>query len=181
MTVERPACRIATLLLAASGMTVLVASGCRRDPLADVVASASTAVPSAPLAPATTAGPGAAPPPEVIEDELSTRPMELLRFAFTSGIERREPKDELSHAKPGQRVHAFLAIRNRTGRKRSIHLAWTVDGEQRTQLDLDVDESWQFRTWGFNTVLPKDRGTLRLEVTDDAGNSLLERELPIRP
>ena len=101
--------------------------------------------------------------------------------AFTSAIERREPKDELTHAKPGQRVHAFLAIRNRTGRKRSIHLAWTVNGEERTKLDLDVDESWQFRTWGFNTVLPKDRGTLRLEVTDDAGNSLVERELPIRP
>ena len=100
---------------------------------------------------------------------------------FTSAIERREPKDELTAAKPGQRVHAFLAIRNRTGQKRSIHLAWSVNGEARTQLDLDVEESWQFRTWGFNTVLPRDRGTLRLEVTDDAGNSLVERELPIRP
>jgi hypothetical protein len=115
------------------------------------------------------------------EDELSTQPMELLRFRFTSGIDSREPRDDLREARPGQRVYAFLAIRNRTGNKRGITLAWSVGGEPRTTLELDVDESWQYRTWGYNTVGPADRGTLRLEVTDDAGNSLVERELPIRP
>lgn len=115
------------------------------------------------------------------EDELSTRPMELLRFRFTSGIRDREPEDDLREARPGQRIYAFLAIRNRTGNKRGITLSWTVGGQPRTKLDLDVDESWQYRTWGYNTLGPTDRGTLRLEVTDDAGNSVVERELPIRP
>jgi len=140
-------------------------------------------VPSATAAPLATL---AAPPPRpvdtrAVEDELSTRPMELLRFRFTSGIEQREPKDELKAARPGQKVFAFLAIRNRTGQKRTVTLAWTVGGEARTTLDLDIDESWQFRTWGYNTVSAKDRGALRLEVTDDAGNVLVEEELPIRP
>lgn len=179
MSVARsPVTRLGAAALLAAALTT---SGCRKDPLAEVAASASARVAAAPVVPAGPAGSGAPPAPSEIDDELSTQPMELMRFAFSSAIERREPKDELTHAKPGQRVHAFLAIRNRTGRKRSIHLAWSVNGEPRTQLDLDVDESWQFRTWGFNTVLPKDRGTLRLEVTDDAGNSLVERELPIRP
>lgn len=115
------------------------------------------------------------------EDELSTQPMELLRFRFTSGVEGREPKDELREARPGQRVYAFLALRNRTGRDRKITLAWTVDGAPRTTLDLEIDESWQYRTWGYNTVAPTDRGALRLEVTDDAGHPIVERELPIRP
>ena len=172
---------LAARLGAAALAAALTLPGCRKDPLAEVAASASAHLAAAPVVPAGPLGSGAPPAPAAIDDELSTQPMELMRFAFTSAIERREPKDELTHAKPGQRVHAFLAIRNRTGRKRSIHLAWTVNGEERTKLDLDVDESWQFRTWGFNTVLPRDRGTLRLEVTDDAGNSLVERELPIRP
>ncbi len=116
-----------------------------------------------------------------VDDELSTQPMELLRFRFTSGVVEREPEDELRSVKPGQRVYAFLALRNRTGRPRKITLAWTVGGEPRTTLDLEIDESWQYRTWGYNTVAPADRGTLRLEVTDDAGHSIVERELPIRP
>jgi hypothetical protein len=117
-----------------------------------------------------------------VDDELSTRPMELLRFRFTSGVEGREPKPELEHAKPGQRVYGYLAIRNRTGRPRTITLAWKVNGEARTTTDLTIDESWQFRTWGYNTLLAKDtKGTLELEVTDDAGHVVVEKKLPIRP
>lgn len=166
-------------LVGAALVASAVASGCRSEPTAGAAPVGSSVAPVA-SSPAAARAPS---PAEVaaIEEELSTRPMELLRFAFTSGVERREPKDELTHARPGQRVYAWLAIRNRTGQKRSIHLAWTVDGEERTKLDLEIEESWQFRTWGFNTVLPKDRGTLRLEVTDDAGNALVERDLPIRP
>jgi hypothetical protein len=178
--------RAAEAPLVASAIVPLVAAalgamaGCRDAPAGAAAASASAApLALAPPPPAT--GPAQAARAAAIEDELSTRPMDLLRFAFTSGVERREPKDELSSARPGQRVYAWLAIRNRTGRPRSIHLAWTVDGKERTKLDLEIAESWQFRTWGFNTVLPDDRGMVRLEVTDDAGNALVERELPIRP
>jgi len=108
--------------------------------------------------------------------------MELLRFRFTSGVDGREPKAELDHAKPGQRVYGYLALRNRSGRTRTVTLAWKVNGEARTTTELNIDESWQFRTWGYNTVLPKDtKGTLELEVTDDAGHVVVEKSLPIRP
>jgi hypothetical protein len=122
------------------------------------------------------------PSPAEIADELSTKPMELLRFRFTSGIEAREPKDELKAAKPGQRVYGYLALRNRTGRKKAVTLSWSVNGEVRTKIELPIDESWQFRTWGYNTLQDTDRsGTLRLEVTDESGHPLVDEELPIRP
>lgn len=123
-----------------------------------------------------------APSSAEVDDELSTQPMELMRFRFTSAIEKREPKDELKFARPGQRVYGYLALRNRTGRRKFVTLAWSVNGEERTKLDLPIDESWQFRTWGFNTLLPTDRkGTLRLEVTDEAGHPIVDETLPIRP
>jgi hypothetical protein len=104
-----------------------------------------------------------------------------LRFDFTSGVEEREPKDRLDHARPGQRVYAFLGLRNRTGRRKFVTLSWTVNGEQRTSLELAVDESWHFRTWGYNTLLPKDtKGSVRVEVTDEAGHPVADRTLPIR-
>jgi len=107
--------------------------------------------------------------------------MELLKFRFTSGVEGREPKDDLTSAKPGQRVYAYLAIRNRTGTARNVTLAWKVNGESRTTTELKIDESWQFRTWGYNTLLAKDtKGEIELEVTDDAGHSVLEKKIPIR-
>lgn len=108
--------------------------------------------------------------------------MELLRFRFTSGVEGREPKDELDHAVPGKRVYAYLAIRNRTGKPRTITLSWKVNGESRTVTELPIDESWQFRTWAYNTLLAKDtKGTVELEVVDDSGHPVVEKKIPIRP
>jgi hypothetical protein len=114
------------------------------------------------------------------DDELSTRPVELLKFQWTSGIKNREPVDHLAVAHPGDRVYAHLTIRNRTGRTRSLHLAFSVNGKVRSELDLDVVESWSYRTWGYDTVLKTDKaGKLTLSVTDDEGQPIDDEELPI--
>ena len=112
-------------------------------------------------------------------DELETAPVEILKFAFTSGVSAKEPVDKLTSAKPGSRVYAHLTVRNRTGRPRTIHLEFSVDGKKRTELDLKIQESWSFRSWGYNTLQPKDQGTLKVELSDDEGNSLGEYSLPI--
>jgi hypothetical protein len=112
-------------------------------------------------------------------DELETAPVEILKFTFASGVSAREPIDKLSSAKPGSRVYAHMTVRNRTGRPRTIHLEFSVDGKKRTELDLKIQESWSFRSWGYNTLQPKDQGVLKVELSDDEGNSLGEYTLPI--
>jgi hypothetical protein len=115
-----------------------------------------------------------------VDDELSTKPLEILKFRFTSGIKNRDPVDKLDHAKPGERVYAHFAVRNRTGRKRQITVVFAIDGKEKTKVDLTIDESWEWRTWAYNTVAATEKGTLTLAVTDDEGHPLLDEKLPIR-
>ena len=162
-----------TLILACSG-------GCGGDKGTPAAGSASAAaLASAPAAPSS------APSGEVAEDaaeeETSTRPVELLKLVFASDVKNKEPVGSLQVAKTGQRVYAHMTLRNQSGRPRKVHLAFAVDGEQRTNVDLFVGESWSWRTWAYNTILAKDAGKkLTLEVTDDAGHPLFEGALPIQ-
>ena len=119
-------------------------------------------------------------PSTTYEDETSTRPMELLKFQFTSAIKSRQPVDKMVLAKPGDRVYGYLTLRNRSGRARKVHLEFAVNGEKRTEMDLDVADSWSYRTWGYNTILPKDKpGKLTLVATDDEDHPLFSESLPI--
>jgi hypothetical protein len=115
-----------------------------------------------------------------VDDELSTKPLQILKFRFTSGIKNRDPVDKLEHAKPGERVYAHFAVRNRTGRKRQITVVFAIDGKEKTKVDLAIDQSWEWRTWAYNTVAATEKGTLTLSVTDDEGHPLLDEKLPIR-
>ncbi len=118
---------------------------------------------------------------EAADDETSTRPVELLKLVFASDVKDKAPVGPLQTAKTGERVYAHLTLRNQSGRPRKVHLEFAVDGEKRTTVDLFVGESWSWRTWAYNTILPKDAGKkLTLEVTDDAGHPLFEGALPIR-
>ncbi len=150
------------------------------DPDAGRAASSASSAP--PAVGSTAPGASAAGPAgsSDYEEETSTRPVELLKFRFTSGVKAREPVDELRSVAPGERVYAYLTLRNRTGRARQVHVEFAVNGESRTVKDLDVAESWSYRTWVYNTVLKKDKpGKLSLVVTDDEGHPLVEESLPI--
>lgn len=107
--------------------------------------------------------------------------MQLLQFQFCSDVKGKEPADRLESAEPGMRVWAHLKLRNRSDQKRSVHLEFAVNGEKRTAVDLDVESSWSYRTWAYNTLRKTDKsGELSLTVTDDSGATLVERTLPIR-
>jgi hypothetical protein len=108
-------------------------------------------------------------------------PLQLLQIELSSGIEGKEPVDRLEAAEPGMRVYAHLKLRNRSPNQRSVHLAFKVNGESRTSLDLDVEPSWSYRTWAYNTLRKADKtGELTLTVTDDSGATLADKALPIR-
>lgn len=137
--------------------------------------------------------PSASPPRQILsgvgadggvtyEQEAETLPLELLKFRFTSDIKAKNPVDTLDHAKPGKRVYAHLTLRNRSGRPRKVHLTFKVNDVVRTEMDLDVGVSWEWRTYGYNTLGAKDTGTVTLDVDDDEGHPLVEnQQLPIRP
>jgi hypothetical protein len=116
------------------------------------------------------------------DDETSTRPMELLKARFTSEVKNREPVDDLKVAQAGKRTYFHLTLRNRTGRERKVHVTFFVNDDKRTELDLDVAESWSFRTWGYNTLRSTDKsGKLRVTVEDDEGYPVADMTLPIAP
>lgn len=157
-------------------LCALALAACDSSPPAPAASSALVSAAAPPVA---------APPPRegaaaALDDETSTRPVELLAFSFTSGVKNKAPVDALRSAKVGQKVHAHLTLRNRTGRPRKVELRFRVAGELRTELSLEVGEAWSWRTWGYNTILAGDRGKkLSLEVVDDEGHPIVDAELPI--
>jgi len=108
------------------------------------------------------------------------KPLQLLHFTFTSAVERKAPTDKLRIVRPGQRVWAHLVLRNRSGEDRCVHLIFRVGGQLRTEVDLDVGESWSWRTWAYATLRSTDTaGHLELEAIDDQGRALVRERLPI--
>jgi len=125
-----------------------------------------------------------APPPPTASTSSApapTEPLQLLQFQFTSDVQAKEPADLLEAAEPGMRVYAHVKLRNRSPDTRVIHLAFKVNGESRTTMDLNVEPSWSYRTWAYNTLRKSDKtGEVVLLVTDDSGAVLVEKTLPIR-
>jgi hypothetical protein len=109
------------------------------------------------------------------------KPMQVLLFRWTSGIENKDPKDRLYVARPGQRVFAHLRMRNRSGMKRCLKLVFRVGDDKRTEVTLKIGKSWNWRTWAYNTVKSEDRKPLRLTIHDDQGALVLDERLPVVP
>lgn len=130
----------------------------------------------------TVAGTPSAALPNSYEDETSTRPVELLKSQFASGIKDREPLDEIKVARPGTRTYLHLVLRNRSQRERKVQVSFSVNGDKRSEVTLNVADAWSFRTWGYNTLRKADtKGKLTAVVEDDEGHLLGELQLPIEP
>jgi hypothetical protein len=109
------------------------------------------------------------------------KPMQLLRFTFTSGIEGKDAKDKLAVARPGQRVFAHLHMRNRSKRERCIHVTFSVGGKERSHVTLKIGDSWEWRTWAYATVKSDEKAPLRVVVTDDQGATIVDKLLGVVP
>lgn len=139
-------------------------------------------------APASSSAPVPVTPPQPVATSTQTTPaapvtrvpVELLGLTITSGVEKKEPVDKLKAITPGTRVYAHLKMRNRSTEKRTVHVDFLVNGKLRTPLKLDIDPSWSFRTWGYNTIQASDSGELEVQVLDDAGTVLERVRLPIQ-
>jgi len=97
-------------------------------------------------------------------------------------VKHKDPVSKLYIARPGQRVWAHFTMRNRSGRDRCLRLEFRINGQNRTELQLKVGESWSWRTWAYVTIRPTDwSGALELLATDDQGNLVVRERLPIVP
>jgi len=104
----------------------------------------------------------------------------VLKSVFTSEVKNKEPADVLTSAKPGQRVWVHLTVRNRCAVTRTLSLVFQVGGAERSKVDLDIQPSWSFRTWGYVTLRTGDTGKVDLAVKDEGGAVLVASTLPIK-
>lgn len=104
----------------------------------------------------------------------------MLKLLFTTGVKNKEPVDALKVAEPGQRVYAHTAIRNRTEGAKNVSLVFLVGGQQRTKIDLSVEPSWSYRTWGYVTLRAGDAGEVVAEVRDEGGDVMERARIPIK-
>jgi Protein of unknown function (DUF2914) len=156
-------------LAAASLICGSAVFGCGKD-----AAPAPTASSAAP--PSVTAAPSAR-----ATSSARAATLELQRFRLTSNVERKEAVDDLVSATPGERVWAHATLRNRTGETKRVSLIFRVDGDERTTVDLRVEPSWSWRTWGYVTLRPTDReGVLTVELRDEHAELLAQKALTIR-
>jgi len=164
------------IVLSCAWLAVAIAAGsCRSRDASDADAAASASASASEPVPSASASASAA-------SSALAIPLELQRFTFTSRIKAKEPADTLDKAESGQRVWAHFALRNRSGETRKITVTFSVNGEKRTSLDLKVEPSWSFRTWGYVTLRKTDtEGELTLEALDDRGVPITSGKLPIVP
>jgi hypothetical protein len=143
--------------------------------------AAAAGPPDSGPAPTPTAAPTQAPAPA---PTASSSPeggeLKVLKLQFTSEVKKKEPIDKLESAQPGQRVWAHVTARNRTDATKPITLAFLVGGSERSKIDLKVDPSWSYRTWGYVTLRAGDTGEVVAEVRDDRGTVMERARIPIK-
>ncbi|MCC6647103.1 MAG: hypothetical protein IT374_16215 [Polyangiaceae bacterium] len=151
---------------ATAALACLSITACKDPPR-----EAAQPAPSASTPPVT-----AAPRPSA---SAAPRPLELKSFQLTSGVYEKDAVDDLTEVKPGERVYAHFKLKN-PGERRVLTVVFKVNGATRTTLELKVEPSPSYRTWGFNTLRAGDKGELSVVATDDAGLVVAERTVPIK-
>jgi hypothetical protein len=154
----------------------LCLGGCNESSAVGAQAVPSSSAPLDAAAPRADASPVQPVPPA----PRARVPMELLGLTITSGVEKKEPVDKLKSVAPSARVYVHLKMRNRSSETRTVHVDFLINGKLRTPLKLDVEPSWSYRTWGYNTLQAGDSGELEVQVYDDAGTMLERIRLPIK-
>ena len=102
-------------------------------------------------------------------------PVSVSRAQFTSGIQEREPVDNLIELDgDSELVYFYTELNNMTDRE-VLH-SWEYQGQVMSSIRFRVDGP-RWRIWSNKTLTPERNGQWRVTVMDDAGNILIEKTL----
>jgi hypothetical protein len=100
----------------------------------------------------------------------------VLEYALTSGIEYRQPVDNLGNKIPNtiKRLYLWTKIKAYSPPTYIYHV-WYYKGEEVARIRLYIKYPI-FRTWSFKTIPPQWTGSWKVVVEDVYGNPVLEKE-----
>ena len=103
----------------------------------------------------------------------------VARSTFTSGIDNREPVDQLGQlSNDNSKVYFFTEITGMAGKK--ITHRWEHGGEVKAEISFNVGAD-RWRVWSSKNLVPEWLGEWIVSVVDDAGNTLAEESMAYVP
>jgi hypothetical protein len=99
---------------------------------------------------------------------------EVARAQFTSGVDAREPVDELTEASAASttKVYFFTELRDLEGQ--TVTHRWIHGGNTLAEVSF-TPGSARWRVWSSKELLPEWTGTWTVAVVDAGGNVLMEK------
>lgn len=99
------------------------------------------------------------------------------RALFCSGVQEREPMDELTTlSAPAERVFFFTELVGMAGK--TVTHKWSLDGQSMADVPISVGGD-RWRCYSTKTLGGTSAGTWKVTVVDDAGTTLAEKSLTV--
>ncbi|MCF6283505.1 MAG: DUF2914 domain-containing protein [Candidatus Polarisedimenticolaceae bacterium] len=117
-------------------------------------------------------------PVEPLSSDVAAQSNGLVKRAqFTSGIQDREPVDQIerlltnpSDSETTQQLYFFTEVAKLEGH--IIYHRWQLDGEVMAEIPFEVGSNWRWRVFSSKKILSSMRGEWQVSVVDDLGNVL---------
>ncbi len=108
------------------------------------------------------------------------------RAQFTSGIQDREPIDQIDNLlssvadeDSAKQLYFFTEVAKLEGR--TIYHRWQLNGEVLAEIPFEVKSNWRWRVFSSKKILPSMQGEWRVSVIDDQGNTLYSEQFSTYP
>ncbi len=115
----------------------------------------------------------------ILSIPLAYADMDVARAQITSGIENKEPVDQLSKVyNDTHKVYFFTELKGMKGR--SILHRWEQGGIVRAEVAFDIGGD-RWRVWSSKNLYPTWLGEWTVSVVDDGGNILAQESFDYVP
>jgi hypothetical protein len=122
-----------------------------------------------------------------LESDVSLQSNGLVKRAqFTSGIEQREPIDQIYNLPANeeedgnaQQLYFFTEVAKLEGH--TIYHRWQLNGEVMAEIPFEVKSNWRWRVFSSKKIMPSMQGDWQVTVVDDNGNELHSEHLSSQP
>jgi len=102
--------------------------------------------------------------------------LQVVEAKAAGGVTEREAVDESSTFSAGDQVTIWAAIRN-TESAGDIKMVWFANDKEVTTVDIEIGQSWRWRTWSKSKVWA---GDWKVEIQDGSGTVLETVEFSVK-